>query len=168
MKKALVIIIIILIGISQISATVKEETFEEAYPTLMEEATRISKAIYGEGNYVSLVEKACIAWCIYNCCDYYNMKVEQLVQPNYYLGYDPNNPVTEENFRIAFDVALGHWIEQQYGECPNRVLPKEYKFFGGHDGHNWFRVEFEHFRNYWDYSLPNPYEGGLPEYNECN
>lgn len=168
MKKALIIVLIIASAIFGLGATCGEETYEDDYPRLYAEATRIAKAIRGEGNYLPLVEKACIAWCIYNCCDYYGMSVDQLVQPNYYLGYNPDNEVTEENFRIAFDVALGHWIEQQYGECPNRVLPKEYKFFGGHDGHNWFRVEFEHFRNYWDYSLPNPYEGGLPEYYECN
>ena len=38
-----------------------------------------------------------------------------------------------------------------------RILPKEYKWFGGNGTINMFRDSYEN-GNIWDWSLPNPYE----------
>ena len=37
-----------------------------------------------------------------------------------------------------------------------RVLPSNYFFFTGKNGHNWFRMEYID-TEYWDYSFTSPY-----------
>lgn len=104
--------------------------------------------------------------------------IEVVKSPNRFTGYSENCKVTNENLWIAQDV-LERYARELMGEDDvGRTLPKEYICFRGFKwydkavelelykptySHNWyFTVEdyrkdkWE--RNYWNWSLTNPYE----------
>lgn len=127
-------------------------------------ATMIAKVLYGEARGIkSYTEIACVAWTILNRIDVgYNSTIYGAVTARYQFAYNASNPTVgdyEQDFlAIAHDVIL-RWEREHDGETNvGRVLPKDYLWFGGHSGHNWFRNVYDNFYNLWDYSLPSPYE----------
>lgn len=121
----------------------------------------IAKTVYGEANIVrSTMKQAAVAWCILNRVDAtgYSDTIEGVVTAPYqFSGYDPDHPVTEELRNLAVDV-LQRWHSEQDGEAEvGRVLPSDYTFFWGDGYENYFTNEWKG-TDYWDWSMPNPYE----------
>jgi hypothetical protein len=121
----------------------------------------IAKTIYGEAGIVeSDMQRAAVAWCILNRVDSdkYPDTIEDVVTAKYqFLGYNPDNPVTEDLRNLAVDV-LQRWHSEQDGEAEvGRVLPSDYTFFWGDGYENYFTNEWKS-TDYWEWSMDNPYE----------
>ncbi len=132
------------------------------YPGLYDDAIYAAKTIYGEGSYLQPMEKAAIVWCACNRVEsanpfYPDTFAEVITQPMQFQGYRPDNPVTEENLALALDVLTRWEMEKAGAEDVGRVLPADYLFFMGDLKHNYYTKEYQG-SDYWDWSLPNPYE----------
>lgn len=124
-----------------------------------QDAIDIAKVLYRECRGVpSKTEQACVAWTILNRVDRYNSTVYSVVRsPNQFAFYE-NTPVWDELLDLAYDV-LGRWSQEKNGLGDvGRVLPAEYTFFEGRDGHNHFRDNYTGSYTVWDYSLESLYE----------
>lgn len=122
----------------------------------------IAKTLWGECRGVPYTShKAAVVWCILNRVDkggYFGSSIIEVVsKPNQFVGYDPDYPVDPELEEIARDV-LKRWHAEKEGETKvGRVLPSGYCYFVGDGELNYFTNEWRS-KNYWDWSLPNPYE----------
>lgn len=135
---------------------------EEATP--MDDAiTMLAKVIWGEARGCTTTEQAAVVWTVLNRVDHpdFGDDIEEVVlRPNAFTGYDPSNPVLEEHMRLAEDV-IERWTWEKWdGGDYGRVLPKAYLYFHGDGKINWFRMEYEHTGEYWDWSFESPYEEG--------
>ena len=73
-------------------------------------------------------------------------------------AFKENTKVYDSMLQLANDV-LERWNLEKNGQAEvGRVLPKEYIYFAGRNGHNYFRNKFSGDFTYWDYSLPSPYD----------
>ena len=126
------------------------------------DATLIAKTLYGEARGCSVTEQSAVAWCILNRVDStgygFGGDIEHVITfPNQFLGYSPNNPVLPELYDLAVDV-LTRWEREKQGVADvGRVLPREFKWFSGDGGHNWFRDSYS-CGNTWGWTLESPYE----------
>lgn len=74
------------------------------------------------------------------------------------FGINESTTVDDSLLDLASDV-LWRWNSEKNGEAEvGRVLPKEYTYFAGRGGHNYFRNGFDGEYSIWDYSLESPYE----------
>lgn len=133
-------------------------------PTLeyREAARYLAKTIYGEARGCSVTEQAAVVWCILNRVDQRDTQtpediIKVVTAKGQFHGYSKNNPVWDEHYDLALDV-LQRWLSERAGASETgRVLPAEYLYFAAKDGHNRFRDAYKG-GNYWDWSLPSPYE----------
>lgn len=123
----------------------------------------MAKLMYGEGRGIeSDAELAAIGWCVCNRVDsdiayFPDSVIEVITQKNQFAGYSPDNPITDRCRKIAEDV-LTRWYRERAGEMDvGRTIPKDYLYFIGFSGHNWYSVEYRSLL-FWDWSLPDPYE----------
>lgn len=119
----------------------------------------IAKVLYHECRGVpSKTEQACVAWTILNRVDRNDSTIYSVVRAPYQFAFYESAPVWDELRDLARDV-LDRWSREKAGETNvGRVLPKEYTYFEGRDGHNYFRDNYSGSYNVWDYSLDSPYE----------
>ena len=147
----------------QFRAEIEEAQVPKAATPMDDAVTMIAKVIWGEARGCSTMEQAAVAWNILNRVDspdFPNNIEDVILYPNAYDGYSPDNPVLDEHLRLVEDV-LDRWTWEKWdGGDYGRVLPKEYTFFHGDGKVNWFRMEYEHTGEYWDWSFQNPYEEG--------
>ncbi len=126
-----------------------------------EDVITMAKVMYREARGVgSITQIACVGWVACNRVDagaFGDTITEVLTAPNQF-AWIPDTPVEEWLVEIAEDVLQKWSIEKSTGERCGRVLPVEYLYFHGDGKVNWFRIEYEHNNQYWDYSLPSPYE----------
>ena len=126
-----------------------------------EDVITMAKVMYREARGVgSTTQIACIGWVACNRVDagaFGDTITEVLTTPDQF-AWIPDTPVEDWLVEIAEDVLQKWSIEKSTGECCGRVLPAEYLYFHGDGKANWFRIEYEHNNQYWDYSLPSPYE----------
>jgi hypothetical protein len=120
-----------------------------------------AKTISGEANLAQrTMNPAAGAWCILNRgpATGYPDTIEGVVTSKHqFAGYDQGHPVTDELRDLAIDV-LQRWHSEQDGEAEvGRVLPSDYTFFWGDGYENYFTNEWKG-TDYWDWSMPNPYE----------
>ena len=141
----------------------------EDYPTPSEwepsstECELIAQVLYHECRFLPPLEQSAVVWVILNRVDseesYYPDTVEGVVTQKNQFAYRADAPVLEELYDIALDVML-RWGREHLGEEDvGRTLPKEYVSFWGDGKHNYFRTHYKS-HDYWDWSLPNPYEEG--------
>ena len=120
----------------------------------------LAKLIYVEARGVgSVTEQAAVAWCVLNRVDssrFPNSISAVIKQPHQFASTD-GAPVTERFKAIAADVVMRWQLERLGIGESGRVLPKNYLFFAGRDGHNWFRTEYRG-GGYWDWTMGSPYE----------
>lgn len=121
----------------------------------------IAKTVYGEALVTnSDMEMAAVVWCILNRVDspYYPDTIEGVVtQRRQFHGYNESHPVTARIERLARDV-LDRWFAEKNGDTDcGRVLPKDYIYFEGDGKHNHYSTEWLS-DEFYDWSLPNPYE----------
>ena len=121
----------------------------------------LARLIYTEARGVkSKTEQAVVVWVVLNRLDNPNRlqkTIAEVVCAPYQFDYRPWAPVTDEFKALAADV-LERWQAEKSGvEDVGRVLPAEYQYFEGWGGRNWFSAEWRS-DEYWDWSLPSPYE----------
>lgn len=136
---------------------VEEDLYIQHYTE--QDAIDIAKVLYHECRGVpSKTEQACVAWIILNRVDCYGSTVYSVVRsPNQFAFYE-STPVWDELLDLAHDV-LDRWSREKNGETNvGRVLPREYLYFEGRNGHNHFRDNYSGSYNLWDYSIESPYE----------
>lgn len=141
--------------------TVKEEPEPSLAEPYREAAVYVAKTVYGEARGLSITEQAAVVWCILNRTDERNTQtpedvIKVVTAKGQFHGYKKSQPCTDEHLALAMDV-IERWLREKDGETDvGRVLPKEYTFFAGRGGHNYFRDGYKS-RKYWDWSLPSPY-----------
>lgn len=139
------------------------QTYAMAQANIAEEDIRTcAKLVWGEARGIkSDAEKAAVIWCVLNRLDsgrYGDSIYEVITAPYQFTGYRAGNPVTDELYELAKDVLTRYELEKMGKEEVGRTLPKEYEFFVGYDGRNWFRKTYRDPDPRWDWSLPDPYE----------
>ena len=141
--------------------TEKEPVEENLYIQYYTEqdAIDIAKVLYHECRGVpSVTEQACVAWTVLNRVDLYNSTVYAVVRAPHQFAFYESAPVHDDLLDLAYDV-LDRWSHEKNGEINvGRVLPKEYIYFEGRNGHNHFRDNYSGSYNLWDYSLESPYK----------
>ena len=146
--------------------TSTSEPTPEPTPTITwyytdEDVITMAKVMYREARGVgSITQIACVGWVACNRVDagvFGDTITEVLTAPGQF-AWIPDTPVEDWLVEIAEDVLQKWSIEKSTGEHCGRVLPAEYLYFHGDGEVNWFRIEYEHNGQYWDYSLPSPYE----------
>ena len=145
--------------VEDIQSTVRLDVQLLIYEFNEEYVVAIAKTLYGECRGVySKMEKAAVVWCILNRVDAGEGNIlDVITAPYQFIGYHENNPVLPELKELAIDVLTRWYLEQEGVEYVGRVLPSNYLWFSGRDGHNWFRCEYES-SDYWDWSYENPYD----------
>ena len=116
----------------------------------------MARTIYAEARGCSTMEQAAVAWCVLNRVDAgYGTVEEVLTAPHQFATW--GGEIGQEQRDIAADV-LTRWEREKAGEVEvGRVLPREYLWFTGRDGHNWFRDAYTG-GEYWNWVLESPYE----------
>ena len=121
----------------------------------------LARLIYTEARGVrSKTEQAAVVWVVLNRLDNPNRlqkTIAEVVCAPYQFDYRPWAPVTDEFKALAVDVLERWQAEKEGAKDVGRVLPPEYQYFEGWGGRNWFSVEWRS-DEYWDWSLPSPYE----------
>lgn len=125
-----------------------------------EDVITMAKVMYREARGVdSITQIACVGWVACNRVDAgIGDTITEVLTTPHQFAWTPNTPVEDWLVEIAEDVLQKWSIEKSTGEHCGRVLPAEYLYFHGDGVVNWFRTEYEHNGQYWDYSLPSPYE----------
>ena len=129
--------------------------------TYSNEIMMLARLVYCEGRGVaSQTEQACIIWTVLNRVDAYEKSISETILAPHQFSYKEDAPFYDDFDRdlreLARDV-LQRWTLENMGEADvGRVLPSNYLFFAGKNGHNWFRMGYTD-TEYWDYSLTSPY-----------
>lgn len=135
----------------------EEETYITHYTE--DDIVMIAKLLYNECRGVdSVTEQACVVWTVLNRVDYGGISIaEAITSPNQF-AYSSSVPVWDNLCWLAEDV-LSRWNAEQNGDTSvGRVLPPDYRWFGGDGKHNHFRNAYDGDYQIWDYSLESPYE----------
>lgn len=138
------------------------ETEEEPYIMIYyteQDVIDIAKVLYNECRGVgSKTEQACVAWTILNRVDSQGLSISEVIRAKNQFAFNESTTVDDSLLDLASDVLL-RWNSEKNGEAEvGRVLPKEYTYFAGRGGHNYFRNGFDGEYSIWDYSLESPYE----------
>lgn len=136
---------------------------EPEAPWTYQEIEMLAKTVWAEARGVkSTAQQAAVVWCVLNRVDAggYGETIAEVVSAPYQFAYDPASPVTGEFLILAEDVLLRWGAEKAGEEDVGRTLPADYLFFEGDGVENHFRKEYEKNGETWDWSLPDPYEGG--------
>ncbi len=138
------------------------ETAEEPYITIYyteQDAIDIAKVLYNECRGVgSKTEQACVVWTVLNRADNQGISISEVIRAKNQFAFSENTTVDNTLLDLASDV-LWRWNSEKNGETKvGRVLPRDYTYFAGRNGHNYFRNGFSGDYSIWDYSLESPYE----------
>lgn len=119
----------------------------------------IARVMYSECRGVpSKTEQACVAWTVLNRVDADGTTIYSAVRKRGAFAFNPKAPVWDSLKSLSRDV-LDRWSREKDGETNvGRVLPKNYLYFYGKNGHNYFRDNYKKPYNIWNYSLESPYE----------
>jgi len=124
-----------------------------AYET---EIDMLAQLVYSEARGVkSQTEQAAVIWCVLNRAE--AKTITEVITAKHQFAYRRNLPIKEEYRELAKDVMIRYLLEQRGVSEVGRVLPKEYIYFAGRGGRNWFRCEYRG-GNYWNWALESPYE----------
>jgi len=170
MKKLSTFILVTIVVLSMYTCVAKAATLDPIEPDNTqpmiitasdEDIDILAQLVWAEARGVdSKAEQAAVIWCALNRVDderWPDTIAEVVTQPGQF-AYSKHDPVTTELRELAKDV-VSRWIDEKLGAAEvGRVLPREYVFFAGRHGHNRFRTAYEGNGEYWDWSLPNPYE----------
>lgn len=135
------------------------EGSSQVYMVTREEIETLAKIVYQEARGIKEdSHKAAVVWCILNRVDdgyWGDSIVEVATYPNAF-AWVPDTPVKEELVDLVVDVITRWNYEKQGLSDVGRTLPKEYLYFTGDGSYNHFTKEWGS-TDYWDWSLPNPY-----------
>ena len=128
------------------------------------DAELIAQILYHECGALPPLEQSAVVWTILNRVDselsYFPDTIAEVctqkIGKYYMFAYREDAPVREDLYELAMDV-MTRWYREKAGEeNVGRTLPVEYVYFWGNGKHNFFRIEYQG-KDYWDWSLPNPY-----------
>ena len=116
----------------------------DTYIPADDDVTALAQMAYGEARGLADYEIAACMWVALNRLDagYADTVIDVVSAPGQFAGYSAQNPVDEELAAIARDVLTRH-DAQQRGEDVPREIGREYLWFSGRDGHNWFRDAYD-------------------------
>ena len=142
----------------KLKAEQKAQT-NQAYTVTREEIETLAKIVYREARGIKEdSHKAAVVWCILNRVDdgyWGDSIVEVATYPNAF-AWVPDTPVKEELVDLVVDVIARWNYEKQGLSDVGRTLPKDYLYFTGDGSYNHFTREWGS-TDYWDWSLPDPY-----------
>lgn len=131
----------------------------QVYKATQEEIETLAKIVYREARGVKEdSHKAAVVWCILNRVDdgYWGDNIVDVATYPNAFAWVPDTPVDEELVDLVVDVVT-RWNQEKQGLSDvGRTLPKEYLYFTGDGSYNRFTKEWGS-TDYWDWSLPNPY-----------
>lgn len=135
----------------------EEETYITHYTE--DDIIMLAKLLYNECRGVdSVTEQACVVWTVLNRVDHGGISIADTITSPDQFAYNSSSPVWGELYWLAEDV-LSRWNAEQNGDTSvGRVLPPDYRWFGGDGEHNHFRNAYSGDYQIWDYSLESPYE----------
>lgn len=172
MKKALVALIVAVVIIlayiavghaddGKVNVSVDDITAVYAQLSDMDgEIIMLAKLIHSEAGIVqSQMEQAAVVWCVLNRVDagHRGRTIKEVITSPHQFAWNPNETYTDELYSLARDVVTRWLLEKRGVEDVGRVLPKEYLYFAGRGGHNWFRTLYRG-GVVWDWECVNPYE----------
>lgn len=129
------------------------------------DATMMAKVFFGEARGIrSQTEIACIGWTILNRLDrggYGKTIAAVITMPNQFYYVASAKTTSDYGYNLvelATDV-LTRWSREHSGQTNvGRVLPKNYLWYAGSSGHNWFYPAYPMMKaQRWTYTLPSPY-----------
>ncbi len=109
-----------------------------------EDVAEVAKMLWGEARGCTRDNQIKCAWIVVNRVDderFPDTIQGVLEQPSQFHGYDPNYPVTDELYSVAFDV-LTRWSYEKQGIPVRRELPKSFLWFTGNGRENIFREAY--------------------------
>lgn len=131
----------------------------QVYKATQEEIETLAKIVYREARGIKEdSHKAAVVWCILNRVDdgyWGDSIVEVATYPNAF-AWVPDTPVEGELVDLVVDVITRWNYEKQGLSDVGRTLPKDYLYFTGDGSYNHFTREWGS-TDYWDWSLPDPY-----------
>lgn len=135
------------------------ESSSQVYTVTREEIETLAKIVYREARGIpQKSHQAAVVWCILNRVDdgyWGDSIVEVATYPNAF-AWVPDTTVDEELVDLVVDV-ITRWNQEKQGlSNVGRTLPKEYLYFTGDGSYNRFTKEWGS-TDYWDWSLPDPY-----------
>lgn len=106
----------------------------------------MAQMLWGEIGAGSDDAVAAVAWCVCNrAADDERTPeavIEQIVKKGQFYGYDENHPIDARLYKIGESVLI-QWMMEPYTTVGiNRILPEDYKWFGGDGRYNTFRNSF--------------------------
>lgn len=146
------------------------EPEEEPVPMPADSDARvIAQVLYYEIGAGTKLAQSAVVWVILNRVDselaYFPDTIEEVCKQKIgktpMFAYDPEAPVRDDLYDMAMDVMTRWYREKRGEENVGRTLPVEYVYFWGNGKTNFFRIEYQG-KDYWDWSLPNPYEVDEP------
>lgn len=159
MKKLIALLILTAMAATT-TATAYHIDYPEGYTPYYNHnsAEALAKLVWAEGRGIpSDTEKAAICWTVINRVEAgYGDLMAVITAPNQF-AYRESTPVDPALYELAKDILIRWDMERCGYEDVGRVLPREYCWFTGWNGHNWFRAVYNS-KDYWDWSLPSPYE----------
>ena len=173
LKKAITSILVTLLVLSLYTcvAQAAEDTDDELLTVTVEDITAVSeqlieldteldmlaRLVYSEARGVdSEMEQAAVIWCVLNRVDAGYGTIKGVITARHQFAYSSRITVTDEFRALAQDVVTRWLLEQRGIENVGRVLPSDYLWFSGRNGHNWFRNAYRR-GDYWDWDCENPY-----------
>ena len=131
----------------------------QVYTATQEEIETLAKIVYREARGIpQKSHQAAVIWCILNRVDdgYWGDNIVDVATYPNAFAWVPDTPVDEELVDLVVDV-ITRWNHEKEGLSDvGRTLPKEYLYFTGDGSYNHFTKEWGS-TDYWDWSLPNPY-----------
>lgn len=131
----------------------------QVYKATQEEIETLAKIVYREARGIKKdSHKAAVVWCILNRVDdgYWGDDIITVATYPNAFAWVPDTPVDEELVDLVVDVVT-RWNHEKEGLSDvGRTLPKEYLYFTGDGSYNRFTKEWGS-TDYWDWSLPDPY-----------
>ncbi len=124
------------------------------------ELDMLAQLVYAEARgVVSEAEQAAVIWCVLNRYDagFWGDSIPRIIKSRSQFAYSSRIPVKDNYRELAQDVLIRWLLEKRGITSVGRVLPSDYYYFAGRNGHNWFRKGYRS-NEYWDWSLPDPYE----------
>ena len=106
-----------------------------------DDVVAMAKMLWGEARGCTRDNQIKCAWVVVNRVDderFPDTIQGVLSQPCQFHGYDPNYPVTDELYSVAFDV-LTRWSNEKKGIPVRRELANTYLWFTGNGRENIFR-----------------------------
>lgn len=112
---------------------------------------------YGVSPYARI---AAVGWTALNRLDQRGGTLEEIIKAPYQFAWHTGIEAPDWMVTLAGDILDRYWAEKNGAEDVGRTLPAGYTFFHGDGRENYFRQQYEKTGEYWDWSLPDPYDAG--------